>query len=122
MSLANVNIGQAPDDHTGDTLRTAFNKINANFANLAAINESANVVVYATGNANVTATYMPGVESIAGRRGNVVLTVNDVIGAVSVGQAAAYTPAIPQQWYPVPTTVAAALDQLAAKIWDIQHP
>ena len=122
MSLTNVNIGTAPNDGTGDPLRNAFNTINANFANLAAINESANVVVYATGNANIFATYNAGVASVAGRTGNVTLTVTDVIGAVSSGQAAAYTPAIPQQWSPVPTTVAAALDQLADKIWNIQHP
>lgn len=85
MSLANVNIGAAPDDNTGDPLRTAFNKINTNFANLAGINGNANVVVYATGNANVTAVYNPGVESVAGRTGNVVLTVNDIIGAASIG-------------------------------------
>jgi hypothetical protein len=122
MSLANVNIGHAPDDHTGDTLRAAFNTINHNFANLAAINGNANVVVYAAGNANVTATYTPGVETVAGRKGNVILTVTDVIGAVTAGQAAAYSPANSSHWNPAPTTVAAALDQLSARIWAIEHP
>ena len=75
MSLQTVNIGSAPDDHTGDPLRTAFNKINTNFANLAALNGSANVVVYATGNANVYASYTPGVSSVAGRTGEVILGV-----------------------------------------------
>ena len=85
MAFANVNIGLTPSDNTGDPLRTAFNTINNNFANLAAVNGTANVVVYASGNANVTATYIPGVQSVAGRTGNVTLTVNDVIGAASVG-------------------------------------
>ena len=117
MSLTNVNIGIAPNDHTGDPLRSAFNIINTNFANLAAINESANVVVYATGNANIFATYNAGVASVAGRTGNITLTVQDVIGAVSQGQATAYTPANPAHWNPAPATVAAALDQLAAWQW-----
>ena len=73
MSIANVNIGAAANDGTGDPLRSAFRKINQNFANLEAL----------TGNANVT--YNPGVESVAGRTGNVVLSVSDVIGAASIG-------------------------------------
>lgn len=31
-----INIGASPDDTTGDTLRDAFAKVNANFAELAA--------------------------------------------------------------------------------------
>ena len=65
--FANVNIGTYPGDGTGDPLRTAFSTINQNFANIAA------------GNVTVQAPVM----SVAGRIGNVVLTVNDVTGAVS---------------------------------------
>ena len=36
MSFANVNIGAYPSDSTGDPLRVAFNKINQNFADIAA--------------------------------------------------------------------------------------
>ena len=32
--LQTINIGSAPDDGTGDPLRTAFDKINDNFAEL----------------------------------------------------------------------------------------
>jgi hypothetical protein len=32
--LQEINIGSAPDDGTGDPLRTAFDKINDNFAEL----------------------------------------------------------------------------------------
>jgi len=32
-----VNVGSAPDDHTGDPLRTAFQKLNANDAELYAM-------------------------------------------------------------------------------------
>lgn len=34
-TFANVNIGTSASDGTGDPLRTAFNKINLNFANIA---------------------------------------------------------------------------------------
>lgn len=34
-TFANVNIGANASDGTGDPLRTAFNKINLNFANIA---------------------------------------------------------------------------------------
>jgi hypothetical protein len=67
MAFANVDIGSAPADGTGDPLRTAFSKINQNFANIAA------------GQITVTAP----VRTVAGRTGNIVLTVNDVIGGAS---------------------------------------
>jgi chromosome segregation ATPase len=73
MSLANVNIGAAANDGTGDPLRSAFRTINQNFANLAPFASNANI------------TYNAGVESVAGRTGNVVLTVADVVGAASIG-------------------------------------
>jgi hypothetical protein len=73
MSLANVNIGTAANDGTGDPLRSAFRTINQNFANLAPFTSNANLV------------YNPGVVSVAGRAGNVTLTVTDVIGAASIG-------------------------------------
>jgi hypothetical protein len=94
MAFANVFLGNIPGDGTGDSLRAAFNTINRNFANLAAINGNANVVVYATGNARVTATYNAGVESIVingiPRKGNISLTVNDIIGAPTVGYVVNY--------------------------------
>lgn len=34
-NFANVYLGAAPNDETGDPLRNAFNKINLNFAHLA---------------------------------------------------------------------------------------
>ena len=73
MSLANVNIGIAANDGTGDPLRSAFRTINRNFANLEAFTSNANLV------------YNPGVVSVAGRAGNVVLSVSDVTGAASIG-------------------------------------
>lgn len=73
MSLANVNIGAAANDGTGDPLRSAFRTINANFANLASFTSNANLI------------YNPGVVSVAGRTGNVILTVADVLGAASIG-------------------------------------
>jgi peptidoglycan hydrolase CwlO-like protein len=84
MSLANVNIGAAANDGTGDPLRSAFSTINRNFANLAAITANANVLVLASGNANVTAIYNPGVQSVNGFRGNVVLDVTHISQAASI--------------------------------------
>ena len=67
MLLSNVFIGTTANDSTGETLRAAFETINLNFANITA-----------AGNAIV------GVSSVAGRAGDVVLTVNDVRGAASM--------------------------------------
>ena len=64
-TFANVNVGATANDGTGDPLRNAFIKIDQNFANIA------------SGSPN-------GVSSVAGRSGNVVLYVNDVIGAANV--------------------------------------
>ena len=68
-AFANVYLGAAPNDLTGDTLRNAFQIINTNFANIA------------SGNANITINAP--VRTVAGRTGNVVLNVNDVLGAAS---------------------------------------
>ena len=68
-TFANVYLGAAPNDLTGDTLRNAFQIINTNFANIE------------SGNANITVNAP--VRTVAGRTGNVVLTVNDVLGAAS---------------------------------------
>lgn len=68
-AFANVYVGAAPNDLTGDPLRNAFQKINLNFANIT------------SGNANITVNSP--VRSVAGRTGNVVLTVNDVLGVAS---------------------------------------
>ena len=69
MSFSNVNIGTTAGDHSGDPLRTAFNKINQNFSQISL-----------TGS-NLVA----GVYSVNNRNGNVVLTVNDIPGAVTAG-------------------------------------
>jgi hypothetical protein len=71
MSFANINIGTAPGDHSGDPLRTAFNKINNNFQQIA--------------NGSISLNINAPVQSVAGRTGNVVLTVNDVVGSLTAG-------------------------------------
>jgi len=73
MSLANVNIGTIANDGTGDPLRSAFRTINQNFANLAPFAANGNI------------TYNAGVASVAGRTGNVTLTITDITGAASTG-------------------------------------
>lgn len=75
MSFANINLGTTAGDHTGDPLRTAFDKINKNFWNIS------------HGTAGVTV--ISSVDSVAGRTGNVTLTVSDIPGAVTAGQVSA---------------------------------
>jgi predicted nucleic acid-binding Zn-ribbon protein len=78
-TFANVYLGAAPNDLTGDTLRHAFEIINTNFANLEA------------GTAGITVDAP--VRSVAGRTGNVLLYVNDVYGAASLANVIAQTTA-----------------------------
>jgi hypothetical protein len=67
MALANVNLGSAPSAGDGSPLRTAFGIINDNFAQL---------------QSNVS-SLSNSVSSVAGRTGNIVLTVNDILGLSS---------------------------------------
>jgi hypothetical protein len=70
MAQQLVTVGNIAGDGTGDQLRNAFTKINQNFTELYSGNvqvTAANVLVY----------------SVAGRTGNIVLTVNDVAQAAA---------------------------------------
>ena len=49
-TFANVNIGTAASDGTGDPLRTAFNEINLNFANIAGGQVTTSNIAYTMGN------------------------------------------------------------------------
>ena len=64
MILSNVNIGSGPSAGDGSPLRTAFATINNNFQ-------------LVTNNVNALSN---SVNSVAGRTGNVILTVNDIVG------------------------------------------
>lgn len=103
-NFANVYLGASPNDETGDPLRNAFQKINQNFANIA--------------NGTAEITIVSPVNSVAGRAGNVVLTVNDVAGAASVAyvNTAPYTIGNISNWDTNPTTISDALDELAARL------
>lgn len=70
MAQQEIDVGSIAGDGTGDPLRSAFTKINQNFTELY------------SGNVQVTASNIR-VYSVAGRTGNVVLTVNDVAQAAS---------------------------------------
>ena len=98
-NFANVYIGSAPNDGTGDPLRNAFDKINHNFSNIA-------------GGSSGTVT------SVAGRTGDVVLAVNDVKGAASNVYARSYTMSNSANWNDEVNTVGTALDQLAQRLRD----
>jgi hypothetical protein len=76
-AFANVYLGAAPNDLTGDTLRHAFEIINLNFANIT------------SGNANITVNAP--VRTVAGRTGNVTLYTNDILGAASLANVIAQT-------------------------------
>ena len=101
MTFSTVNIGATANDQTGDPLRDAFNKINTNFANI------------------VNGTNSLPVVSVAGRGGNVALTVNDVLGAASIAYVntqTAYTMANSQNWTSEVFTISDALDQIAERL------
>lgn len=68
MILSNVNIGTGPSSGDGSPLRSAFSIINNNFQLI-------------TNNVNALTN---SVSSVAGRTGNIILTVNDVLGAASI--------------------------------------
>ena len=69
MLLSNVIIGSGPGANDGESIYSAFYKVNQNFANIQSnVNSLTNSV-----------------SSVAGRTGNITLTVNDIIGFNSVG-------------------------------------
>jgi hypothetical protein len=64
MIISNVNIGSGPGANDGESIYSAFYKVNQNFANVRSnINSLTNSV-----------------SSVAGRTGNVTLTINDIVG------------------------------------------
>lgn len=74
MAQQIVNIGSAPSDGSGDPVRVSFDKINQNFTEL---------YTYVTGiDANISSALNP-VVSVAGKTGNVLLGVGDIIGSAS---------------------------------------
>lgn len=77
MAKQTVNIGAHPSDGSGDPLRVSFSKINANFTELYTAIET---IVPIGGNSTPVTGI---VTSVAGKSGNVILTVSDVAGAVS---------------------------------------
>jgi hypothetical protein len=103
MAQEIINIGTFPSDHTGDPLRTAFGKINDNFTEI----YNGNVSI----NANI------GVTTVAGRSGNVTLTVNDIYGAASITAATQFVMADYTHWTSNVYTVSDALNQLAARLF-----
>lgn len=116
MAQQLVNVGNTASDGTGDELRDAFTKVNENFTELY------------SGNVQITAADIR-VYSVAGRTGNVVLTVGDVSQAASksyVNTAIAsnladvashsFTVSNPSDWDGSILTIQDALDQLAARL------
>lgn len=105
-TFANVFLGNTANDHTGTPLRDSFQTINRNFANIA--------------NTSITAP----VQSVAGRTGDIVLTINDVYGAASISYVntfAAYTMGNASNWNTAPATIASALDELALRLRAAGH-
>ena len=77
MSFANVNIGSGASTGDGDSLRSAFNKINQNFANIA--------------ESRLDITVDAPVQSVNNQTGDVLLTVSDIAGATTKGYVDAQT-------------------------------
>lgn len=77
MAKQTINIGTRPSDGSGDPLRISFSKINENFDELYA---AVGTIVPIGGDTPPTVT---AVTSVAGKGGDVILTVADVVGAVS---------------------------------------
>jgi hypothetical protein len=108
MAKLTINIGTTPNSRNGDPLREAFNKVNENFSELYS------AISQVTGG---TATD----RLVAGS--NVLILETD--GSLTFPNASvqttaytgAYTPATPADWAgTAPTTMAAAIDRLAARI------
>lgn len=74
MAFQEINIGTWPSDGSGDPLRVSFDKINDNFTELYG---KFDTPFFANG------TPYSIVNTVAGKSGNVVLGVSDIIGAVS---------------------------------------
>lgn len=90
MTIQSINIGSAPNDGTGDPLRTAFGKINDNFSNLTVdINSvSSNVSTLST--------------AVSATQANVTLLQNPVFGCFHKTaniQAGAANTVYPFDWY-----------------------
>ena len=75
MTQQIIDIGSLPSDGSGDPLRVSFDKINQNFTELYS-------VLMPTPGGN-SVPLIGTVTSVAGKVGNVVLTVDNIIGAVS---------------------------------------
>ena len=64
MLLSNISVGTGLGKNDGESLFSAFTKVNENFANVQSnVNSLSNSVT-----------------SVAGKQGNVTLTVNDIVG------------------------------------------
>ncbi|HET8688395.1 MAG TPA: hypothetical protein VFM18_17430 [Methanosarcina sp.] len=113
MFLSNVNVGSFANSGTGDPLRTAFEVINQNFANIA-----------------INSTNVAGVSSVAGRSGHVLLGSSDVAGVASLADINAavttlnsritsttqFTMQDPTAWIRPVYTVDEALNQIAFRL------
>lgn len=98
--MSTLNFANVITTEPGETIASAFNKINENFANIASV--GSNVII--------------GVTTVAGRTGNVVLSVNDIVGAASTVYAHSYTMGNSANWSGDVSTIGQALDQLALRL------
>lgn len=77
MIISNVSIGSGLGANDGESIYSAFYKINENFANVQSnVNALTNSVSY-----------------VAGRTGNVTLTINDIVGFNSLSLISSSAPA-----------------------------
>jgi hypothetical protein len=81
MVQANINIGTAPNDSTGDPLRTAFTKINANFTDLYGNLNTG--VVQLVGNSVITVSTNTNLNLIPNGTGDVVVGANNQLFVIN---------------------------------------
>jgi hypothetical protein len=75
MTQQVINIGVQPSDGSGDPLRVSFDKINQNFHEL-----YTDIALAGNGAPNVAT---PTVSSVNGKTGDVILTINDIMGSIT---------------------------------------
>lgn len=116
MTKQLVNLGTA-DKGNGDPLRVAFEKINGNFNELYQTTSSVTVDISPPNTTNIGSLWW---DETSGKLyvyiGGAWVDASPISGA-----GAGYTPSTPIHWTSPVTTIADALDQLAARIYAIEN-
>jgi hypothetical protein len=116
MTIQIINTGTSANAGNGDSLRTAFNKINSNFSSIASL--------IGTTSTDFNEIAQDAVSNLFIHDNHVGITAeyNDVQDNIILNVTGYYLPDKVEYWNePAVTTVAAALDELAVKLTAIQN-